>query len=132
MSWIGLDRLEWESPWMFLLLLALPWIWYFLFKNSERTTNALQYPSLNRIKRQSNWKIKYYQFLNYFRLLAIALFILALARPRWVLKEEKINAELLAAQGKPVDLDGYYMPDTAKTEKEMRPSATLNEIIDNF
>ena len=46
--------------------------------------------------------------------------------------EEKINAELLAAQGKPVDLDGYYMPDTAKTEKEMRPSATLNEIIDNF
>jgi len=46
--------------------------------------------------------------------------------------EEKINSELLAAQGKPVDLDGYYMPDTAKTEKEMRPSTTFNEIIDNF
>ncbi len=96
MSWIGLDRLEWESPWMLLLLLALPWIWYYLFQKSERTTNALQYPSLSRIKRQSNWKIKYYQFLNYFRLLAIALFILALARPRWVLKEEKINAEGIA------------------------------------
>lgn len=67
----------------------------FLFKNSERTTNALQYPSLNRIKRQSNWKIKYYQFLNYFRLLAIALFILALARPRWVLKEEKLMQKAL-------------------------------------
>lgn len=46
--------------------------------------------------------------------------------------EEKINEELLSAQGKPVDLDGYYMPDNAKTEKEMRPSATFNEIIDNF
>jgi isocitrate dehydrogenase len=45
--------------------------------------------------------------------------------------EAKINEELLSAQGKPVDLDGYYMPDTAKTEKEMRPSATYNEIIDN-
>lgn len=46
--------------------------------------------------------------------------------------EEKINEELLSVQGKPVDLDGYYMPDNAKTEKEMRPSATFNEIIDNF
>lgn len=46
--------------------------------------------------------------------------------------EEKINEELLSVQGKPVDLDGYYMPNNAKTEKEMRPSATFNEIIDNF
>lgn len=45
--------------------------------------------------------------------------------------EAKINEELLAAQGKHLDLGGYYMPDPVKTEKEMRPSATLNEIIDN-
>ena len=46
--------------------------------------------------------------------------------------EAKINEELLSAQGRPVDLGGYYMPDSVKTEKEMRPSATLNQIIDNF
>ena len=46
--------------------------------------------------------------------------------------EEKINGELLGAQGKPVDLDGYYMPDPVKTEKEMRPSATFNQIIDTM
>ncbi|PNU19290.1 NADP-dependent isocitrate dehydrogenase [Geothermobacter hydrogeniphilus] len=43
---------------------------------------------------------------------------------------EKIDAELLAAQGAPVDIGGYYHADEAKTEAAMRPSATLNAIID--
>jgi isocitrate dehydrogenase len=42
----------------------------------------------------------------------------------------KIDAELLAAQGKPVDIGGYYRPDEAKLSKVMRPSPTLNAIID--
>ncbi|OGR33853.1 MAG: isocitrate dehydrogenase (NADP(+)) [Desulfuromonadales bacterium GWD2_61_12] len=44
--------------------------------------------------------------------------------------EVKINQELLAAQGKPVDMGGYYHPNFDKTSKAMRPSATLNKIID--
>ncbi len=44
----------------------------------------------------------------------------------------KIDAELLAAQGKPVDIGGYYHPDDAKASKSMRPSPTLNRIIDSF
>ena len=44
--------------------------------------------------------------------------------------EEKITAELLAAQGKPVDIGGYYLPDEELLEKAMRPSPTLNAIID--
>ncbi|MEI6702782.1 MAG: NADP-dependent isocitrate dehydrogenase, partial [Deltaproteobacteria bacterium] len=43
--------------------------------------------------------------------------------------EAKINEELIGAQGKPQDIGGYYQPDPAKTEKAMRPSATLNAII---
>ncbi len=43
---------------------------------------------------------------------------------------DKIDAELLAAQGHPVDIGGYYRPDVEKTTKEMRPSATLNAIVD--
>ena len=46
--------------------------------------------------------------------------------------EEKINQELLAAQRKPQDLGGYYDPDPEKTSKGMRPSATLNAIVDAF
>jgi isocitrate dehydrogenase len=44
--------------------------------------------------------------------------------------EKKIDAELLAAQGKPIDIGGYYRPDFAKASAAMRPSATLNAIID--
>ncbi len=43
--------------------------------------------------------------------------------------EAKINAELIAAQGKPVDIGGYYLPDPAKVSAAMRPSATLNAAI---
>jgi len=44
--------------------------------------------------------------------------------------EARINDELLAAQGKPVDMGGYYRPDAVKTAAAMRPSPTLNAIID--
>ncbi len=43
--------------------------------------------------------------------------------------EAKINGELIAAQGKPVDTGGYYQPDTAKASAAMRPSATLNAAL---
>jgi len=43
--------------------------------------------------------------------------------------EAKINDELIAAQGKPVDMGGYYHPDFEKTSNAMRPSATLNAAL---
>jgi len=43
--------------------------------------------------------------------------------------EAKINGELIAAQGKPVDTGGYYLPDNAKASAAMRPSATLNAAL---
>jgi len=46
--------------------------------------------------------------------------------------EDKINSELIGAQGKPQDIGGYYKPNEEKTYAAMRPSATLNEIIDNI
>jgi isocitrate dehydrogenase len=44
--------------------------------------------------------------------------------------EAKITAELLGAQGKPVDMGGYYHPNDEKATKAMRPSQTLNAIVD--
>jgi len=43
--------------------------------------------------------------------------------------EIKIMDEMNTAQGKPVDICGYYFPDQTKTAKAMRPSPTLNAII---
>ncbi|MEM7102775.1 MAG: NADP-dependent isocitrate dehydrogenase [Bacteroidota bacterium] len=44
--------------------------------------------------------------------------------------EAKIVDELNAVQGEAMDIDGYYFPDEAKASAAMRPSATLNAIID--
>ncbi len=43
--------------------------------------------------------------------------------------EQTIVAELAAVQGKPVDIGGYYLPDTEKCSAVMRPSATLNAAL---
>ena len=43
--------------------------------------------------------------------------------------ETKISQELLAVQDKPVDMGGYYHPDSGKTSKAMRPSATFNAAL---
>ncbi|QCX28317.1 NADP-dependent isocitrate dehydrogenase [Nocardioides jishulii] len=44
-------------------------------------------------------------------------------------EEETIVAELLAVQGKPADIGGYFRPDAEKTEKVMRPSETFNSAL---
>jgi isocitrate dehydrogenase len=46
--------------------------------------------------------------------------------------EATIVEELLSAQGRPVDIGGYYYPDETMAENEMRPSSTFNAIIDGM
>ncbi|MCA1712394.1 MAG: NADP-dependent isocitrate dehydrogenase [Actinobacteria bacterium] len=46
--------------------------------------------------------------------------------------EETITAELLAVQGKPADIGGYYYVDKAKTDAVMRPSSTFNAALAEF
>ena len=46
--------------------------------------------------------------------------------------EAKIMEELMAVEGKPQDIGGYFHPNDAKAEAAMRPSATLNKIIDSI
>ncbi|MEQ9402888.1 MAG: NADP-dependent isocitrate dehydrogenase [Cyclobacteriaceae bacterium] len=46
--------------------------------------------------------------------------------------ESQINDELIAAQGSPVDIGGYYQPNERRTLAAMRPSTTLNKIIDSI
>ncbi|MDQ7056280.1 MAG: NADP-dependent isocitrate dehydrogenase [Persephonella sp.] len=46
--------------------------------------------------------------------------------------EDKILSEIAATEGKPTDVGGWYHPDDEKAEKAMRPSETLNRIINNL
>ena len=47
-------------------------------------------------------------------------------------KEDAILAEIMATEGKSTDVGGYYLPDDSLAEKAMRPSATLNSIIESL
>jgi isocitrate dehydrogenase len=47
-------------------------------------------------------------------------------------QEATIHGELVAAQGAPVDIGGYYQPDDAKAAAAMRPSPTFNELLAAF
>ncbi len=47
----------------------------------------------------------------------------------FTVKEEAITSELLAVQGNPTDIGGYYCPDEAVKAQAMRPSKTLNAVI---
>ncbi|RMG13035.1 MAG: NADP-dependent isocitrate dehydrogenase, partial [Deltaproteobacteria bacterium] len=51
---------------------------------------------------------------------------------RFAEAHDRIHEELLAVQGGPVEIGGYYHPDPAKTEAAMRPSPTLNALIDGI
>jgi isocitrate dehydrogenase len=46
--------------------------------------------------------------------------------------ESKINQELISAQKHPQDIGGYFFPDDGLAEKAMRPSETLNKLINSF
>ena len=46
--------------------------------------------------------------------------------------EEKIVSDLIAVQGKPADIGGYFMPDDKKAFAVMRPSAVFNKIVDEM
>jgi isocitrate dehydrogenase len=46
--------------------------------------------------------------------------------------EEQIVGELIAVQGKPVNIGGYYRPKTELVDLVMRPSVTLNGVIDSI
>jgi isocitrate dehydrogenase len=46
--------------------------------------------------------------------------------------ENTIVEELIAVQGKPADIGGYYFMNEEKATMVMRPSKTLNEIVDAF
>ncbi len=46
--------------------------------------------------------------------------------------EATINDELLAVQGAPADIGGYYRPDDARAAAVMRPSGTFNDVLDGL
>lgn len=87
------NRFEWSTPWVLVLLLLLPLLAYRMYRHKHFLLNGLKFPSTLQFPVVSNWKLMVFRYLPVFRWLAFAFMILALAGPRWLLREEKINAE---------------------------------------
>jgi isocitrate dehydrogenase len=51
---------------------------------------------------------------------------------QFIQNESKILEEIASAEGKPTDIGGYYLPDDTLAENAMRPSKTLNSIVNSL
>jgi Ca-activated chloride channel family protein len=91
MDFVG--RLDWANPWAFLLLLAIPLLWYIFIHKTADADEAFIFPSTHAWQKVHSFKITLYYYLPYLRLIGFLFLVLALARPQWMLREEKINAE---------------------------------------
>ena len=84
---------EFMHPYFLILLLALPLLWWYKYKRAANKTVKLKLPHVSSFTKVDTWKTKLNRILPYLKILAIAAFIIALARPRSILKEEEVKAE---------------------------------------
>ncbi len=91
MNW--LTHIEWYNPWYLLLLLVIPILWWY-FRNSFIKPNSyFIYSDTTRLIIKQTLTIKIYRFLPYLLFISLGFFIIAMARPQYILREEKIEAE---------------------------------------
>jgi len=89
-----LRNIEFFHPWLLLLLLIIPILFWWNEQKTKKHKAFLPFPTTEGIKNiGSNWKIIVDKLLKYLLYLTLALFIMALARPRLSLKEESVNAD---------------------------------------
>ncbi len=87
-----LRSIEFHSPWLLLLLALIPILAYLLFSTKHQTLGAFKVSNTNTFLRPS-WRSIVRTYMPILPLLALASFILALARPQLALKEEEVTAE---------------------------------------
>lgn len=89
-----LTHIEWQSPWWLLALLMIP---YLLWNSRGRTFNSysgfLYYPDVSILGESRNFRTNIYRYSPALLYLALASIILALARPQYILRQEKVEAE---------------------------------------
>ena len=81
------------DPWILILLAAVPLLWWNYRRTYARRYPNLRLPSLQGLDAAAGWRARLRGWLPYLRLLALALLIIALARPQKLLQEEEIRAE---------------------------------------
>jgi Ca-activated chloride channel family protein len=88
-----LGQLHFVHPLYLLLLLLIPALIWWLRRQQQQRYVVMEMSSLQSTIKLSSWRSRLRPLLPYLRLAALALLIVAMARPQRTLKEEKINAE---------------------------------------
>jgi Ca-activated chloride channel family protein len=88
-----LGQIHFVQPLFLLLLLLLPALVWWFWRQQKQRYVVMEMSSLQSTLKLNSWRSLLRPLLPYLRLAALALLILAMARPQRTLKEEKINAE---------------------------------------
>lgn len=88
-----LGNINFVNQYFFWLLLILPIIGYWFFKNLDHRYASLRFPTLQAFSNTTSWKSRLRILLPILRALSFIALVVALARPQAILKEEEINAE---------------------------------------
>ena len=88
-----MGQLHFVHPLYLLLLLLIPALIWWLRRQQQQRYVVMEMSSLQSTIKLSSWRSRLRPLLPYLRLAALALLIVAMARPQRTLKEEKINAE---------------------------------------
>ena len=114
---------EFQHPWFLLMLLILPLMWFWQKKRNARQDSAMTFPHVGSIEDIKSIKSILVKYLPILRYLGLAALILALARPRLVLKEEEVKAEgidiMLVMDLSSSMLARDFNPDRLTVSKEM-------------
>jgi len=111
-----------HSPWLLLLLLLLPLMWWLKKRSVDKESN-MRFPHVGSIKNLASTKSVLLKYLPLLRYLGLALLIIALARPRLILKEEEVKAEgidiMMIMDLSSSMLARDFQPDRLTVSKEM-------------
>ena len=131
-----LENIEFEHPWFFLLFGIIPLLMLWKYFRAGSFEYHFPLPSLRGIIKQRSLRILLYKLLPVLRMLALSLFIIAMAKPRLALKEEVIKAEgidimlIMDVSGSMLAQD--FQPDRLEASKEMAKEFVSNREHDRI
>ncbi|CAI9428602.1 putative protein with a von Willebrand factor type A (VWA) domain [Candidatus Ornithobacterium hominis] len=123
-----MQSFEFAQPWFLLLLLSIPLFIFYRLANKNRLTNAVKMPSLKSFQQTSSYLKHVDSFLFSLRMLALALMVIAFARPRKV----DISTQVKSTEG--VDIMMVVDLSLSMLARDLKPNriAALQNVATTF
>lgn len=87
------SEITFANPWLLVALVLIPLLVFFYIRSYHKRQAPVRYSSLSGIGRAKSWKVRFYPLLFTFRMLALALLIVALARPQTSSRKQDVSVE---------------------------------------